>query len=78
VVESLYRVNILPDVAPVWDAEVKFFRIEKNGELIGQFYVDLYARETKRGGAWMDEAVTRRRLMAADPAKTDLSSNNQV
>jgi len=77
VVESLYRVNILPDVAPVWNAEVKFFRIEKNGELIGQFYVDLYARETKRGGAWMDEAVTRRRL-AADPANTDLSSNNQV
>jgi oligopeptidase A len=77
VVESLYRVNILPDAAPVWDAAVKFFRIERAGELIGQFYVDLYARETKRGGAWMDEAVTRRRL-AADPAKTGLSSGNQA
>ena len=65
VVESLYGVRITPDTAPVWHEDVRFFRIENNaGELVGQFYLDPYARETKRGGAWMDEAITRRRLAA--------------
>ena len=65
VVESLYGVRIAPDSAPVWHEDVRFFRIENPaGELVGQFYLDPYARETKRGGAWMDEAITRRRLAA--------------
>lgn len=65
VVESLYGVRIAPDSAPVWQEDVRFFRIENPaGELVGQFYLDPYARETKRGGAWMDEAITRRRLAA--------------
>ena len=66
VVESLYNVQLLPDTAPVWHPTVHFFRIERAGQLIGQFYVDLYARETKRGGAWMDEVITRRRIASAD------------
>ncbi len=62
VVETLFGVRIAPDTAPVWHEDVLFYRIETPaGELIGQFYLDLYARETKRGGAWMDEAITRRR-----------------
>jgi oligopeptidase A len=40
---------------------VKFFRIEDNGELVGQFYLDLYARNGNRSGAWMDDARGRRR-----------------
>ena len=61
VVESLYGVRIEPDNAPVWHDDVRFFRIVNTaGELIGQFYLDPYARETKRGGAWMDEAISRR------------------
>jgi len=53
---------VLPDQAESWDAAVRFFRIvDANGALIGQFYLDPHARETKRGGAWMDEAITRRK-----------------
>ena len=66
-VESLYQIKIIP-AEPVqniqcWHPDVKFFDIkDASGQLIGQFYLDLYARETKRGGAWMDDAITRRRL----------------
>jgi oligopeptidase A len=61
VIETLFAVRIRPDAAPVWHEDVRFFRIEDAaGGLVGQFYLDLYARETKRGGAWMDDAITRR------------------
>ena len=62
VIESLFNVKVKADTAPVWHEDVRFYRIETPaGELVGQFYMDLYARETKRGGAWMDEARARRR-----------------
>jgi oligopeptidase A len=62
VAETLYAIRILPATAPVWHEDVRFFEIrDAAGALVGQFYVDLYARETKRGGAWMDDAITRRR-----------------
>jgi oligopeptidase A len=60
--EALYQVRITEDSAETWDPSVRFYRIaQPDGTLVGQFYLDLYARETKRGGAWMDEALTRRR-----------------
>jgi len=50
----------------VWHEDVRFFDVrDAAGELVGQFYIDLYARETKRGGAWMDDARGRRRRGAA-------------
>ena len=62
VIESLFNVRVKPDTAPVWHEDVRFYRLETlAGKLVGQFYLDLYARETKRGGAWMDEARSRRR-----------------
>jgi oligopeptidase A len=61
VIESLFGVAIAPDQAPVWHPDVRFYRIVRGGELVGRFYVDLYARETKRGGAWMADAIGRRR-----------------
>lgn len=47
----------------VWHDSVRFFDIkDAQGELRGSFYLDLYAREHKRGGAWMDECRVRRNL----------------
>ncbi len=66
VIESLFNVKVKPDSAPVWHEDVRFFRLEKaDGSLVGQFYLDLYARPEKRGGAWMDEAQSRRRVASA-------------
>jgi oligopeptidase A len=59
-VQSLFNVSIAPDSAPVWHPDVRFFRIERDNKLIGQFYLDLYARAGKGGGAWMDDARGRR------------------
>ena len=62
VAEALYQVRITPAQAPVWHEDVRFFDVrDAAGALVGQFYMDLYARETKRGGAWMDDAIGRRR-----------------
>ncbi len=64
-VETIFGVRIEPDRAETWDPSVRFFRIsDLHGDLIGQFYLDPYARDSKRGGAWMDEAISRRRLAA--------------
>ena len=61
-VETLYGLTIEPAEAPVWHSDVRFYAIrDRAGTLVGEFYVDLYARPSKRGGAWMDEAITRRR-----------------
>ena len=60
VVQNLFTVEIKPDQAPVWHPDVRFYRIERDGQLIGQFYLDLYARSGKSGGAWMDDARGRR------------------
>ena len=54
-IEKLFDVVIRPDSAPVWHESVRFFRIERRGELVGQFYLDPYARPGKRPGAWMDD-----------------------
>jgi oligopeptidase A len=59
-VQNLFSVTILPDTASVWHKDVRFFRIERDGRLVGQFYLDLYARAGKSGGAWMDDARGRR------------------
>jgi oligopeptidase A len=54
-IERLFEVKIQPDQAPVWHESVRFFRIERAGQLVGQFYLDPYARPGKRPGAWMDD-----------------------
>ena len=60
-IHDLYGLQVKPDRAPVWHPDVRFFRLERaDGTLVGQFYLDLYAREGKRGGAWMDDCRNRR------------------
>jgi oligopeptidase A len=62
-VETLYGLQIKTANAPVWHDDVRFFDIRnQQNQLVGQFYLDLYARNSKRGGAWMDDVITRRRL----------------
>ena len=72
IVETLFEVQIRPDVAEVWHDSVRFYRIERAAvgggvpELVGQFYLDPYARTGKRPGAWMD--VVRSRWSRPDTA----------
>jgi oligopeptidase A len=59
IVETLFEVEIRADHAPVWKPGVEFYRIEREGQLVGQFYLDQPARTGKRGGAWMDDVRAR-------------------
>ena len=59
IVETLFEVTISQDTAPVWKPGVEFYRIERNQQLLGQFYLDQPARTGKRGGAWMDDVRAR-------------------
>jgi oligopeptidase A len=62
VVEAIYGIRIRESHAPVWHESVRFFDVaDARGALVGQFYLDLYARKGKQGGAWMDDAISRRR-----------------
>ncbi|WP_304524853.1 oligopeptidase A [Halomonas sp. I5-271120] len=61
VVERLYGVRFEEDEeAPRYHPDVRYFRILEDDAPIAGFYLDLYAREGKRGGAWMDECRVRR------------------
>jgi oligopeptidase A len=59
IVETLFEVELRRDSAPVWNPGVEFYRIERGGQLVGQFYLDPAARTGKRGGAWMDDVRAR-------------------
>ena len=59
IIESLFDVKIVKDEAAVWNPDVQFYRLERNGQLVGQFYLDQPARKGKRGGAWMDDVRSR-------------------
>lgn len=60
VVEKLFGVSIREeDSAPVWHSDVTVYRIERQGEPVAWCYFDLYARQGKRGGAWMADCRVR-------------------
>jgi oligopeptidase A len=59
------RIRERSDVA-LWHADARYFEIHgAGGEPVGGFYADLYARESKRAGAWMGEVTVRQRLAGA-------------
>jgi len=64
IIETLFEVKIVASTAHAWHESVGFHRIERNGTLVGEFFLDLYARAGKRPGAWMDDA--RARWLRAD------------
>ncbi len=65
VAETLYGISIRESRAPTWQHDVRFFDVsDASGTLIGQFYLDSFARPGKQGGAWQDDAVNRRRAGA--------------
>ncbi len=59
IVQTVFEVTIRPDSAPVWHDSVRFYRIERDGQLLAQFYLDPYARAGKQPGAWMDDVRLR-------------------
>ena len=61
-IERMFDVRITADQAETWHSQVRFYRIERAGQLLGQFYLDMFARASKRPGAWMDDARGRRLL----------------
>ena len=62
VTETIFGVQVQKAEAPLWHEDASFYQINDTaGKPIAYFYLDLYARNNKRGGAWMDEAITRRK-----------------
>lgn len=62
VVETIFGVQVRQTEAPTWHKDASFYTIsDQQGQPIAYFYFDLYARHGKRGGAWMDECITRRK-----------------
>lgn len=74
VVETIFGLQVRKADAPVWHADAAFYEIsDAQNKPIAYFYLDLYARNNKRGGAWMDECITRRKkLNAQNEAKIEL------
>ena len=59
----LFDISIEEDTSvALWHKDARFYRISRNGQAIASFYIDLYAREKKQGGAWMDVCRSRRKL----------------
>ena len=60
--ENLFGVSIQAAQAQTWHEDVRFFNVLRNQQVIAAFYLDPYARNSKRSGAWMDDARGRKAL----------------
>ena len=61
-IKKLYGIELAEKTVPVWHKDVRYFELKQDGQTIGGVYMDLYAREGKRSGAWMDGYKGRRRF----------------
>ncbi len=62
VVKRLYAIDVIPVTEfDAWHSDVRFFQVHHQGKHIASFYLDLFAREHKRGGAWMADCRVRRK-----------------
>jgi len=60
---QLYGVELAVDPGvTTWHDDVRYYNVRQGGEVIGGFYTDLFARNGKRAGAWIDECITRQHL----------------
>lgn len=66
VASRLFNIHIIEAKADIYHPDVSFYHIERDGELIAQFYLDNFARDKKRGGAWMADTAVRRKLANGD------------
>jgi oligopeptidase A len=62
IVGRLFGIEFKRANAELWHSDVQFFHVQRDGKTIAKFYFDLFAREHKRGGAWMADCRVRRRL----------------
>lgn len=77
VVSRLFGVDIRPAIGlaplPVWHPDVQLFDVQRHGRTIGHLFLDLYARSSKRGGAWMDDSRGRRLMPAGHGIQTPIA-----
>ncbi|WP_210397980.1 oligopeptidase A [Motiliproteus sediminis] len=67
IVGQLFGIEVVEQPASgLWHPDARLFEIQQDGDTIGHFYLDLYARAHKRGGAWMDVCRTRRRCQSGE------------
>ncbi|MDH4559624.1 oligopeptidase A [Pseudomonas sp. BN411] len=67
IVQKLYGIEIRElSGFDTWHPDVRLFEISENGQHVGRFFFDLYARANKRGGAWMDGARDKRRNVGGE------------
>ena len=67
IVQKLYGIELREvEQFERWHADARLFEVTEHGEVIGRFFLDLYARSHKRGGAWMDGCRDRRLLPSGE------------
>ena len=61
VIAKMFDIKFLPRDANIWDENVKYFDVSRNGKIIAGIYLDLQTRESKRGGAWANDFAVHHR-----------------